>query len=234
MATQSALAQAGKIKAPMVVLFGRDESGRAHASRFAAEHHQAAIGAAAMMGFRALAVQDPEAGELATKTPAGKLFASGKAFVPFVKSATAEALERYAADHPDRVIVLPKASAPKAAGGASSGAVPAMIEASDDQPKDWSEIKVGARVLAVGDPDDGWWEAIVQHVHEGGTKGHPKPMLTLRWEHFEDEAAFVRSISQIAMLHPDYHAGDTEGADTTPALSGSGVTGSDSKPKAEG
>lgn len=109
-----------------------------------------------------------------------------------------------------------------------------MTEASDDQPKDWSGIKLGARVLAVGDPDDGWWEAIVQHVHEGGTKGHPKPMLTLRWEQFEDEPAFVRPVTQIAIFHPDYHAGDAEDAATAQASSGSGVTGSDSKPKAEG
>jgi len=76
-------------------------------------------------------------------------------------------------------------------------------------------MAVGSRVLAQDDPDDGWWEAIVQHVHEGGTQGQPCSMLTLMWEAFPDDGRFVRRFDQVALLHPAFTAGDADQPDGT-------------------
>jgi hypothetical protein len=196
---------------PAVILFGNDDTGKPHTSSFDINRRHEAIKAAGLMGFQALAVEGDFLVSLAKKVPVGKVFSSGKGFVPFVKRDVGEQLAQFATDHPDQLITVP-APAPEASSSpADTDASNAGdVTAAADQPKSWTEIRVGSRVLAVEDQEDGWWVAIVQHVHESGTQGHPCPMFRLKWEAFPDDAAFNRRFDHVALIHPDYPF-DTDG-----------------------
>jgi hypothetical protein len=71
-------------QSPALILFGRDEGGRPRAAWFGASDVAAAAAAASLMNLRALpldAAHQALAGELA----AGRVFTSGRAFVPYVR-----------------------------------------------------------------------------------------------------------------------------------------------------
>ncbi|MFY0646094.1 hypothetical protein [Sulfitobacter geojensis] len=193
--------------APAIIVFGTDDTGKPHASTFTIDQRGDAIRAAGLMSFRAFAVEGETLTALAAKIPAGKVFNSGKGFVPFVKREVGEQLEQLAQVKPDLLIAVPF---PEDGDDLSGGEAVTPLDA---LPKDWGGIAVGSRVLAQDDPDDGWWEAIVQHVHEGGTQGQPCQIFTLMWEAFPDDDRFVRRFDQVALLHPDFAVGHADQPD---------------------
>src|SRR3954471_18731903 len=69
-----------------LVVFGRDEAGKAHAAWFDQSEAALAEKAADLMGLRVLRVRTDEHRALAAQLPQGRVFASGRAFVPFVKA----------------------------------------------------------------------------------------------------------------------------------------------------
>ena len=75
-----------------VVVFGRDDAGRPHASAFDATTAELAERAAGLMGMRVLRLETDERRALAAKLPRGRVFESGRAFVPFVKRPIFESL----------------------------------------------------------------------------------------------------------------------------------------------
>ena len=75
-----------------VVGFGRDEGGKPHASRFEASEAELAEKAARLMGMHVLRPETDEGRALAARLPRGRVFASGRGFVPFVKAGLYEAL----------------------------------------------------------------------------------------------------------------------------------------------
>src|SRR5688500_7688547 len=82
--------------APAIVVFGTDESGKAHASAFSQADSALAEKAAALMGMHVLRLATDEQRQLAAKLPAGRVFGSGRAFVPFVQAGLYEALRAFA------------------------------------------------------------------------------------------------------------------------------------------
>ncbi|KQT64483.1 MULTISPECIES: hypothetical protein [unclassified Aureimonas] len=85
------LSKALPTSASLIVL-GRDDAGKTHASWFDADEAELATKAAGLMGMQALEIADDALRGAAAGLPHGRVFASGKAFVPFVKAATFEAL----------------------------------------------------------------------------------------------------------------------------------------------
>src|SRR3954469_7013739 len=71
---------------PCVVVFGRDEAGKPHASWFDAESADLAIKAADLMNMRVLKVETEEQKALARQLAPGRVFASGRAFTPFARA----------------------------------------------------------------------------------------------------------------------------------------------------
>ncbi len=69
-----------------VIVFGRDDKGKPHASRFDAAEAPLAEKAAGLMGMQVLRIASDEAVTLAATLPPGRIFASGRGFVPFVKA----------------------------------------------------------------------------------------------------------------------------------------------------
>jgi hypothetical protein len=69
----------------LYVLFGADEYAKPRAARFAAEDPDLLAKAAEAMHVGLAEVTDPDVAEIAASLPAGRLHASGKGLVPYVK-----------------------------------------------------------------------------------------------------------------------------------------------------
>ncbi|MCJ9749652.1 hypothetical protein MOV61_02835 [Neorhizobium sp. BETTINA12A] len=177
------------------ILVGLDDQGKPHASWFAEEDGDAAAVAADLMDMALLDIAGDELTVIAAKLPRGKLFESGKAFVPFVKRSVYDQLARYfdeefAASTAARVEAA-QAAAAEGYAKASKGEVPPR------QPEDWSKIVVGDLVLAEDAPSEGWFEAEV--IEQAAND-----QFRLKWRDWPDLPNFSRGITDIALLHPKH------------------------------
>lgn len=192
--------------APALVVFGRDEAGKAHASWFDQGDAKLAKKAAGLMGLRLLPVTTEAEQALAAKVPKGRVFASGKAFVPFVKAALFLELQTAALNSGGKPLKL--LTGPTASGaGEPSPATPEPATSSKKaskangsgpakQPCGWADIQVGAIVLASSPPKFlEWYECLVVGVDGDDS-------FTLRWCDWPDEPTFVRRRVQIGLMHP--------------------------------
>lgn len=192
--------------APNILIVGKDDRDKAHASWFSQASADAARHAAERMCMHAIAV-DASIQAIAEKLPAGKLFASGLAFVPFVKREVFDQLiAKISTREQERV------EAARIVAAADKAAQRANEESGDGDdielpllkptqlPPDWSKIKVGSVVLASDRQSDGWWEAIVEAEK-------PESLLVLRWRQAPDMDPFLRRVDQVALL-PTAYRGD--------------------------
>ncbi len=99
---------AGPVRA--VVVFGTDATGKPRAAYFEAAYADLAAKAAGLMQLHTLPVTTAEERELAAKLPAGKIYESGRGFVPFIRR-----------DLYDRLIALPTQAQSGANGTACVG-----------------------------------------------------------------------------------------------------------------
>lgn len=178
-----------------VLIVGLDDRGRPHASRFSDSEAAAAREAAALMGMSVVTVDSEPLRALADKLPRGRIFSSGKAFVPFVSRGL---YERLAVHVPAGG--KPHAEPTKGTGPSASGPAPATPIASPTArgglPEEWRKIRKGSVVLACDKPDDGWWEAVV-------TEDKGDDMLVLKWRDWSDMPPFLRKRDQLALLPPN-------------------------------
>jgi hypothetical protein len=184
------------LPAPVIIL-GRDDNGRPHASFFPATDTRAAEKAAELMGMAALKVEGDELRAFLGRLPQGKLFESGKAFVPFVKRSVYDQLAVHLEkSYLARVAARVETTHEAAAGGyaaASKGEVPPRL------PNDWSKLLIGDLVLAADDPADGWFDAEVLALLSDDR-------LKLRWRDYAHLPTFSRGLTEIALLHPKFLA----------------------------
>ncbi|TXM67551.1 hypothetical protein FV226_21740 [Methylobacterium sp. WL12] len=171
------------------MLFGRDAAGKRRAALFPAEKATQAERAAAMMGLQVLRLTDPEQTRRAEALPRGRLFASGRGLVPFVKDAVLDAVfgaeaEATVADDPDALNELNA----EALGDPELDLNPSATS--------HAAIVVGSLVL-VGEvyPLCGWYEAIV--VAAPGDD-----LFTLRWRDWPDDPLVARRRDDLALLPP--------------------------------
>ncbi len=221
---QDGPAKASKPKlVPALIVVGRDDTDKPHASSFAEADVTLARKAAELMGMYAVAVESDALKELAVKLPEGRVFASGKAFVPFVKASLFEQLLPHLGEDGQKKIAARSTAAAtdksaqpatepdagKADGDAGTGAAnstTAGASSSNDAkptapkyPTDWSQIAKGSEVLALEKPGEAWYEAIVVEERSEG-------LFTLRWRDFEGYPVFVRRREHIGLIHPSFRA----------------------------
>ena len=183
----TALAETLSPEKPALVLFGRDEAGKAHASHFIDGEVPLARKAAALMGVSTLPLTTDAERELAAKVPRGRIFGTGKAFLPFVKAGLYEELQTAAL----------KAGVPMPAQNGRARGLPEERANVANQPTDWSTIAVGSIVLAASPPRYlDWFECVVIAL-EGDE-------VSLRYADWPDEPPFVRPRSELGLLHPTY------------------------------
>ncbi len=177
--------------APAVIMVGLDDTGKPHASWFTADQADAAMTAADLMNMALVDVIGDLDG-IAAKLPQGKLFESGKAFVPFVKRSTYELLATHLSD--DYLTAAAKRIKTAGAGYAKASKGEA---APRHFPEYWSKIAVGDVVLASEGHDDGWWQATVIAVQDAGD-------YLLQWTDWPELDQFARPATQLALLHAQF------------------------------
>jgi len=179
-----------------VIVLGRDDAGKAHAAWFDQSEAALAEKAADFMNMRVLRVRTDEHRALAAQLPHGRVFASGRAFVPFVKASLFMALQaaaQAAADANSAKLVASaddSSEAKRLTVEPKSPAGPVNRKA----PCGWADVDVGSLVLATEGPGDGWWECLVLEAEA--------ELFTLKWRDWPDLPRFVRRRWQLALLHP--------------------------------
>jgi hypothetical protein len=183
-------------KVPIIVVLGFDVDGKPHASRFDERDAPFVARAAELMGFHVIRVpaDNDEQHATAEKLPLGKIFASGRAFVPFVGRTVFDKLTTLVAgDITER--------APKPIGAPPTEPDVSLTADAETGPPDayetmWATVEIGSMVLATQPSDyDGWFESIVVGVNGDD--------LTLRWRDGSDEKRFRVSRRNVALLHPE-------------------------------
>ena len=182
--------------APALVVFGRDEAGKAHAAWFDQSEAALAEKAADLMGLRVLRVRADEHRALAAQLPHGRVFASGRAFMPFTKASLFMALQTAAQAAADAKPVKLVASADDGSEAKLPITEPKPTASSPNgkAPVGWADLGVGSLVLACEGPREGWWEAVVLEEEAD--------LFTLRWRDWPTLPRFVRRRWQLAILHP--------------------------------
>ena len=180
-------------KVPILVVLGIDIDDKPHASRFAEHDAPFVQRAAELMGFHVVRVpsDNSELHAIAKGLPLGKIFATGRAFVPFVSRS---AFDKLATLVEGGVTIEARAAA---------GVAPVYpladiftTEAVNTADTLWAKIEVGTVVLAA-QPEvwgPGWWEGIVVSI-DGDN-------LTLRWMETPAEEPFQASRRDVALRHP--------------------------------
>lgn len=129
-----------KVSKNTVVLFGLDEESKPRAARFTDESDALLNKAAAAMGLRLAVPESSQHFELVNKLPVGRLYATGKGFVPNVSK------EIY-----DLIV---------AAVGGEPGTISTAL------PKSWDDLTPGHLVVAQDSVANGWYPAVITKRHE--------------------------------------------------------------------
>ena len=172
-----------------LVLFGIDSRGKPKAARFGKQHAGLARKAATQLQLQVLAGNDPKIADLAARLPVGRVHATGRTFVPFIRRDLYDQLLAAAGNGSLAQPPSPPASGPSgaAAGSRPPGSGPRL-------PRNWKEIGLGDVVVAHQSLEDGWYAAIVLEANGD--------MLTLRWRDYPRERKIVRHRLQLALLYP--------------------------------
>jgi hypothetical protein len=208
---------------PAVVVFGRDEAGKPHASWFDAESAELAGKAAELMNMRVLRVETEEQRDLARQLAPGRVFASGRAFTPFARANLYSKLVELAGDATGLTAVQARAEAtadlahrPDDFSVDSMQALVAML----DEPNGAASKPAQAGEPAAPppaptptvSPRPRTWDEIgigslvlaIVGVEDGwwesvvlGVNGE---MLTLKWRDFPGERTFIRRRTELALL----------------------------------
>ena len=191
--------------APALVVFGRDKGGKPHASSFTAAEADLATKAAELMGLRTLPIRTDAERALAAQVPRGRVFATGRAFVPFIKATLLTELQAAALNSGVKPLKLLTGPATSGA-GEPTRAAPATVRKSAKgnniapvkQPCGWADIQVGSIVLGAAPPRrTEWFECLVIAI-EGGD------LFTLRYCDWPKEPPFRRRRVEIGLMHPAY------------------------------
>jgi hypothetical protein len=169
-----------------LVLFGIDSRGKPKAARFRREHAGLAIKAATQLQLNVLASNDPNVAEIAARLPVGRVHATGRTFVPFIRHDLYDKLVAAAANG------NPGPSTPPGGPSGASGSTPGG--SAPHLPRNWHEIGLGDLVITQEGPEDGWYEAIVVEA--------ASDMLTLRWRDYPRERRVVRHRLRLGLLYP--------------------------------
>ncbi len=172
-----------------VVLFGIDSHGKPKGARFGQKHAGLAIKAATQLQLRVLSSDNPKVAEIAARLPVGRIHATGRTFVPFIRR---DLYDKLVAASPNgnahSASALESGGVGAAGSGAPGGSRPNL-------PRNWQEIGLGDLVVAQWGLEDGWYEAIV--VEANGD------MLTLRWRDYPRDRRIVRHRLRLGLLYPN-------------------------------
>jgi hypothetical protein len=173
---------------------GLDNKGKPRGARFA-ETNDLAISAALDLMLTAVIAPSPAFAELGMKLPQGRLYASGKTFVPNIKRSLHDELVAVLTQPGDtsqtHKLAYPPGQTPQ---DTSAATVRCISPVTSGLPRSWESITVGHMVLTHESPVDGWWEAVVIKRED--------EILTLRFRDYPKQPTFIRHINTVALVNP--------------------------------
>jgi hypothetical protein len=169
-----------------LVLFGIDNRGKPKGARFGKEHASLALKAAGQLQLNVLASKDPKIAEIAARLPVGRVHATGRTFVPFIRRDLYDQLLAAAANGNAHSTSPP--NGPSGASGSTPGGSTPHL------PQNWQAIGIGDLVLFQECLEDGWYEGIV--VEAVGD------IFTLRWRDYPRQRRFACHRLRLGLLYP--------------------------------
>ena len=175
-------------------VFGIDSQGKPRGARFA-EFNERALNFALDLGLVGVHPASPAFAEAGMKLPQGRLYASGKGFIPNIRRELVEKL--------DAILGTPSDDSQKhkASDQPTDGSdnpettnVRTISPITSGLPRSWDGIQPGHVVIIHESPADGWWEALVL--------AREAEILTLRFRDYPRQPQFQRHISQVALINP--------------------------------
>jgi hypothetical protein len=176
-------------------VIGLDSAGKPRGARFA-ECKDNIVNAALDMMLSCVYPASVNFAQEAMKLPPGRVYASGKAFIPNVRKDLYAKLTAVlaAADDGSQVLKLKGATD-------RSDDMPAQMPASEQPaaisgglPRNWEAVAAGDMVLVHESADEGWWEAIVV--------GRDGELLTLKYRDYPKLPPFSRHLQAVALVNP--------------------------------
>ena len=186
---------------PLFVL-GLDENEKPRGARFA-ELKDKTVSTAMDMNYRVFISQPEAVSDIAMKLPVGRIYASGKAFIPNIRRDLYDKIleaARIAAEKSDAEIEAGAAERSAEVKSVIAEADAALAEVrtvspvTSGLPRSWESIAVGHMVLVHESPTDGWWEATVLKRED--------EILTLRFRDYPKQPTFIRHINTVALVNP--------------------------------
>lgn len=156
---------------PIIVVAGLGEDQRPHAARFSQTEETLATKAAALMGYNIGIAQTAKALSLARSLPKGRVFATGKALIPYVKQEVYDEMQN-----------------------AFTFEIPVPIEEEAAAETADPVLAIGSVVLALENRELGFWEAVVLGIDV------EKDLITLKWRDWPKLKRFTRSRAELAIL----------------------------------
>jgi hypothetical protein len=162
-----------------VIVLGYDDQQKPRGARFVDANPSLVAKAAEAMDLNLYNAANGELADLAKKLPVGRLYSTGKGFVPNIRQSL----------YSEIVAVL--AGAPGAARGKDEDLPPVA----SGLPKTWNDIGPGHLVIAQESHDNGWWEAVC--IKRDGD------MLSLRFRDYPKLPKFARHKTAVALICPE-------------------------------
>jgi hypothetical protein len=160
-------------------VLGYDDQQKPRGARFVDANPSLVAKAAQLMDLNVYEAANGELADLAKKLPVGRLYSTGKGFVPNIRQTLYSE------------IVAALAGAP----GAARGKDEDLPTVASGLPKTWNDISPGHLVIAQESHENGWWEAIC--VKRDGD------MLTLRFRDYPKLPKFARHKTAVALICPE-------------------------------
>jgi hypothetical protein len=177
-------------------VFGIDSTGKSRGARFP-EFNDRALKFALDIGMIGIHPASPEFTERAMKLPAGRLYASGKAFIPNIRRDAVKELNAILSSAGE-TSQQHRLSPPTERTEDSSGVpqVRTLSAIASGLPRSWDSIEVGQVVLAEEDGvNEGYWACVVIKREQD--------ILTLRLRDFpKQRQKYVRHVAQVALIYP--------------------------------
>lgn len=200
--------KADKAPVSQVFAFGLDDDGKPRGARFPQGLKDDVASAALDMKCRIVHEHSAAFTALGMKLPIGRVYASGKAFIPAIRRDLYDKLEAAQKLPPDNTsgsnpvnAMLEKHMKPAGATGepqaSKTGAKPDVACTSpitSGLPRDWESIAAGHMVLIHESPADGWWEATVLARED--------EILTLKFRDYPKQPTFTRHVNTVALVNP--------------------------------
>jgi hypothetical protein len=178
-------------------VLGFDDKGKPRGARFA-EYNERVLNFVSDLMLTSVYPASAAFTEVAMKLPPGRIYASGKAFIPPIKRDLVEKLAHILNTPGDESqsfkLAHPPGQAPEHEGNPDEAKIRTTSPITFGLPRSWDSIGVGSVVLIEESAADGWWPSTV--IERDGE------ILTLRFRDYPRQPKFQRHISQVALINP--------------------------------